>query len=942
MIHQLRTCEFRPFLISLFAVLLFVVSSEGDDEIRNRVTPWETSRFVGRPEPPLPFRSEVAFPNLKLDAPVTLTNAPRTSRLFAVETRKGIVSFQDDPEASSTDLMLDLKSIYPDITNIYGLAFHPEYPQKPFIYVVYVLKHKDPTGTVLSRFTVSEFDPPVADPDSEVVLLRWLAGGHNGNCLKFGPDGYLYSSAGDGTGPNPPDILRAGQDLTNLLSTIIRIDVDKQDDDKPYAIPPDNPFVNRTGARPEIYAFGFRNPWKMSFDRKSGDLWVGDVGWDMWELVFKVHRGGNYGWSIVEGSNRIHPLDEPGPGPIIPPIVQHHHSEARSITGGYVYRGQRYPDLIGRYIYGDYNTGKIWSLEYDGTKVTELRELTDTSHQIVGWCETNAGELYYADFQRNNQIFHLVPNDIEEGSANTASFPRKLSDTGLFDSVADYKVASGVEAYNVNAAMWEDSCQAVRHLALPGTSQIDNPEKGRWKFPADSVAMRTVTKAIDGEARRIETQILHYEQNEWRPYSYVWNEAQNEAMLAPAEGTSVRFGTYEHRIASRVECHICHTKKMQGVLGLCLDQLNTQDNALLDDWQQRGIFARDHVNDQLSQNVLVDPYDEEANLNDRARSYLHVNCVSCHRPEGGGPSPIHLDFSQTLTETKLVNQLPIQGSFQLPDAKIVAAGDPLRSVLYYRLAKVGPGHMPHIGAKQIDERGLRLIYEWIESLPQPNPSKWQPKDIANKLETPHGTLQLAEAMRSTTVQQDTKKQIVDAALQSTAPHVRDLLEPFYPANQKKKRLGPNFDSNEVLSLTGDAGSGKRIFNMESLQCVKCHTVDDRGGELGPPLDDIGLKYKTSADLLKTIKSPSAKILPDYVMLVVVTNDGETMSGRVFSESNTELKLMGSDRKILTINFDDVESINESAVSMMPQDLLQSLSAQEAADLIAYLATLQTR
>ena len=929
-------------LALLLAVVLAVSPSAAEDKARKRVTPWETSRFVGRPEPPLPYRAEVAFPNLKLDAPVTLTNAPRTSRLFAVETRKGIVSFPDDTEVDSTDLMLDLKSMHADITNIYGLAFHPEYPAKPFIYVVYVLKHKDPTGTVLSRFTVTAFDPPVADPDSEVVLLRWLAGGHNGNCLKFGPDGYLYSSAGDGTGPNPPDILRAGQDLTNLLSTIIRIDVDNQDDDKPYAIPPDNPFVNTEGARPEIYAFGFRNPWKMSFDRKTGYLWVGDVGWDMWELVFNVKRGGNYGWSIVEGSNPIHPLDEPGPGEIVPPVVQHHHSEARSITGGYVYYGKRNPDLVGRYIYGDYNSGKIWALGYDGTKVNELRELTDTSHQIVGWCETNAGELYYADYQRNNQIFHLVPNNVKDGSDQAANFPRKLTDTGLFDSVANYQVAKGVEAYDVNAQMWEDDCQSVRHLALPGSSQIDNPEKGRWKFPADSVAMRTVTKTIDGVATRIETQVLHRHQNEWRPYSYVWNESQDGATLVPAEGTTIQFGDYEHRVASRVECHICHSKHMKGVLGLRLEQLNMPHHHLLEDWQRRGIFVRDHDESQLSRKAFVDPYNENEDLDTRARSYLHVNCTSCHRFEGGGPSPIRLDFSETLAGTKLINQLPIQGSFQLPDAKIVAAGDPLRSVLYYRLAKVGPGHMPHIGAKQIDERGLRLIYDWIESLPQPTVADWQPTDIENKLQTPHGTLQLAEAMRSTTVSEETKKQIIDAALQSSASHVRDLLEPFYPADKKKKRLGSNFDSNKVLSLTGNAKSGQQIFNMESLQCVKCHAVDDRGGELGPPLDDIGLKYKTAAELLKTIQSPSAKILPDYAMMIVVTTDGETVSGRVFSESGTELKLMSSDRKTHAINHDDIESINESAVSMMPQDLLQSLSAQEAADLIAYLATLQTR
>ena len=460
-----------------------------------------------------------------------------------------------------------------------------------------------------------------------------------------------------------------------------------------YAIPTDNPFVGlKIGdelARPEIYAFGFRNPWKFSFDRLTGDLWVGDVGWDMWELVFKVDRGGNYGWSIVEGSNPIHPKDTPGPGPIIPPVIEHHHSEARSVTGGFVYRGSKYPKLAGAYIYGDYNTGKIWALRYDGKKVVDVQEIADTPHQIIGWCETNGGELYYADYQRTNQIYELVPNSVEDRSAQ---FPRKLSQTGLFASVPEHQVAPGVEPYSIHAPMWEDGLQAERFLALPGNSQIETDNNDNWRFPQDAVVMRTIYRTVNSKRQRLETQLLHRDRGEWRPYAYIWNDEQTDATLVPLSGTTKTFaspdmrdpelGQFAHQVSSRVECRICHSKAMGGLLGFSRTQLaqirTANDEATLFENQ---LFARSSLGfvrgeSEKPTEHLVDPYDETQSLDERARSYMHVNCVYCHRPGGGGPSPIHLDFSQSLENTKLINTDPIQGGFRLRNAKIVAPANP--------------------------------------------------------------------------------------------------------------------------------------------------------------------------------------------------------------------------------------------------------------------------
>ncbi len=460
-------------------------SNEAQPPVRR---PWTTSRITGSPEPPPPYQVERVFPKLTFFRPVAMAPAGGTNRLFVIEHNCKILSFPNDQSVDHADLFVDLKADFKklasnptEVSDVYGLAFHPKFAENRICFIAYTLAAKPgeprPDGARVSRFKVTDSDPPRCDPASEEVLITWLGGGHMGSCLCFGPDGMLYISTGDAESPNPPDPLSTGQNLDDLLSCILRIDVDRRDEGRAYAIPPDNPFVNTPGAHGEIWAFGFRNPWKMSFDRTTGDLWAADVGWELWEMVHHIQRGGNFGWSIMEGPQPVRSDLQPGPGAILPPADALPHSISASITGGHVYRGKRLPELVGHYLYGDWETRRLWgakvekSQDENGQTITKLaprRDLTDPTVRVGTFGEDNDGEVYLLDYDLGS-IYRIVPNDVRD---NSATFPRKLSETGLFTDVAKREPASGVYRFDVNAEHWCDYATSERLIAVPGEESI--------------------------------------------------------------------------------------------------------------------------------------------------------------------------------------------------------------------------------------------------------------------------------------------------------------------------------------------------------------------------------------------------------------------------------------------------------------------------------------
>ncbi|MEK6235363.1 MAG: PQQ-dependent sugar dehydrogenase, partial [Planctomycetales bacterium] len=430
----------RRIISGMAALVLGVGALTAAERIGiSKRVPWTTSKIKGAPDPPPPYRTVRIYSQLNFDQPVDLVRIPGTKWNCIVERKGKIHLFQEEQDQEADQLFLDGAREIEGLNAAYGLAFHPRYPQVRECFVCYILEPKLPKGTRVSRFRLTNDNPPKIDASSETILLEWLSGGHNGGCLKFGPDGFLYVSTGDGSPPSPPDVHDTGQDVGDFLASILRIDVDRKTNGKPYAIPSDNPFLADENARPEVWAYGLRNPWRMSFDRATGDLWVGDVGWQLWEMVHRIEKGGNDGWSVMEGSQQVRPQAKRGPTPILPPVVAHPRSDAASVTGGYVYRGKRLKDLIGAYVYADYVTGKFWSLRLDDKQSPTVRELADTTHAVISFHETPAGELIFMDYNTGS-LHELAPR---KAVAIQANFPRKLSDTGLFASVKEHRVAPG-------------------------------------------------------------------------------------------------------------------------------------------------------------------------------------------------------------------------------------------------------------------------------------------------------------------------------------------------------------------------------------------------------------------------------------------------------------------------------------------------------------------
>ena len=662
-----------------------------------------------------------AFPNISFDQPLVFTQAPGDSTRAFVATQGGrIYVFENRADVSVKKIFLDLsdRTKASGEMGLLGFAFDPDYASNGYFYVYYSANFSTSLGdSVIARFKVSA-DPDVADRSTELQLLRYAQPytNHNGGALAFGPDKMLYIASGDGGSGGDPQ--GNGQKLTTPLGKILRIKTDG-------TIPADNPFVGEPGARGEIWAYGLRNPFRFSFDRSTGKLWAGDVGQDRYEEIDVIIKGGNYGWNTREGLHGYPTAStsKPDGNNFIDPIWEYSHSDGScSITGGVVYRGAAITKLTGQYLYSDYCNGTVWALSHDDGETAIANIKIGSISGPSGFGEDLAGEVYITSFDG-----HIYKIELDEGGSPSA-FPEKLSETGLFSNTSALTPNPGLVAYEINAPFYSDDASKKRWFGVPPSGRIAFSPVNAFDMSMGSVTVKhfEVTRP-DGTTRRLETRVFLHQTDGWHGYTYKWNPEGTDADLLDGSQTETisvltssgpRSQTYEY--PSRAACSNCHNNAAGALLGLRAAQVNKTfsfpdvvDNQLRA-YNHVGLFDRDIGSASLYA-VQADPQDPGTPLNERARSYLAVNCAQCHRP--GGPTGVDMDLrlETAIENTNALNVAPTAGDLGITGSLRIKAGNKEQSVLWERMRRLDGTRMPPIASHVVDEAGVVSIGQWIDA-----------------------------------------------------------------------------------------------------------------------------------------------------------------------------------------------------------------------------------
>ncbi|MCC9644977.1 PQQ-dependent sugar dehydrogenase [Rhodopirellula sp. JC740] len=962
----------------------------------------------GTPEAPLPLRSVRLHSELTLRSPITAMDLPGTNRRMVLQQNGQVLTFPNQASVTQADLALDINAVNRSTTDeqfaaARDMTLHPNFLDNGYLYVVWSIRpHDVEGGTRISRFRMSEAwlnrergvgntMVPTIDPTSRLDLITYPSGDHIGASLNFGPDGMLYITTGDGSLPYPPDVNKAAQDISDLRGSVLRIDVDAttqlpDGSTLPYAIPKDNPFVNQENARGEIFAFGLRNGFRAAFDPADDALWVADVGWERCEMVHRIVPGGNHGWSLYEGPYPVD-LEQPsGPGEVISPAVVFPRSESQSITGGVfvppnAWSGASKTETTlatsqhaldaGRYLCGCFMNGNVWSIDTQSNtasgKPPVPEKIARTGLKIIDFFvsripgdedaanrEQVAPQIILVDY--SGGLYRLEPNP---NQAESATFPQKLSETGLFADTAKLIPNAGVTEYAPAATMYRDSIFTVRHMAIPGTDSIHPMRK---KYVEGTVFANTLLREVLDEAGkpvivRLETQVLSFDGLNWNSTTFRWNQQQTDATLVPSVGATANYRVsdpfwgvreWEHRFHARDVCTSCHNVANPGAASLVPENLRADMGA--GSWKE--LADAGWVVDAKAKggHEMVDPYDEDQPLEQRARSYLHANCAHCHRPAGGAASRMDLRHIRPLDQTETVNINAAQGDFGLgKDAKVIDPGRPENSVLVYRAATSGPGKMPRLGCTTADLRGARLLWDWIKemSLTDATSTRGGPlgKDPSSgSKDSMSETLPTVASMRvwrklvemnSDAAISEVKELTTDSRV-ATDPIAMGLFQAWIPPDQRTITVGDDPDKAALLELTGDAKRGLQWYYESAVsQCRQCHQIGGVGKDVGPSLAGIS-KKRTRAEVLQSIIDPSETIEPEWASHTFLTVDGELVTGRINQETDDAVVVQQADGSLVKLNSEDIELRKPNPQSLMPSGLLSTMTPQEVADLLAFL------
>ncbi len=684
-----------------------------------------------RPATDVAVAFERVFAGVTLGSPMMMGQIPGdATRVFVAQRSGTIVSFPvAAPPTGAPTTVATVANVNADGEGgLLGIAFDPAFAQNGRLYVSFTAEAPGVSGSqmrsTIARLTSTDSGATFGSYTELLAFDQSTATNHKGGSIAFGLDGFLYFGFGDGGGGG--DSFINGQNKGSFFGKIHRIDVTTPPAvGQAYVIPSDNPFKNG-GGKDTTYAYGIRNPFRFSFDRISGDLWLGDVGQDLYEEVDRIRApGGNLGWPCREGLHPYAPtLNDAARCPnekaaFVEPVTEYPHAGGqKAIIGGVVYRGKAVPQMVGTYIFGDEVAGSIWALKYDANNVA-TRVLLNPQGPNGNWsqfAEDNEGELYAVDLGGRLYKMSTKPG-VDAGTPGV--FPDALSKTGCVDPANPKTPSSGLIPYTVNSPLWSDGADKERWMAIPDGKKIAIGKEGHLDLPIGSILMKTF--ALGG--KRIETRLLvHHADDGWAGYTYEWNDAETDATLLPSSKSKM-FANQSWYYPSRSDCFSCHSGAASRTLGMELGQLNGDDVYPATNRVANQLATLDHIGifeaplaSPVGQIVAYPTPTKAGPLEARARSYLHANCAMCHRPDGNGGGPMDLRFAVGLESAKSCNVAPDNGDLGVSGAKILAPGDAAKSLLSLRPHALDATRMPPLATHRVDTDGVSVIDMWIQSL----------------------------------------------------------------------------------------------------------------------------------------------------------------------------------------------------------------------------------
>lgn len=769
-----------PLLIS-FVVLLLAVTifaslkpdSYGLDHV-DLMEPFLGGQFPSdAPTGNVPWTFREAFPNLHLSEPTCMIEIPGTNKFLISGKRGEIWIIDNDSTTSTAKLLLDMRDsvMGQSDAGLLDIALHPEFanPDSPHRGELYAFYTYTPDTTLirpmydrLVRFHISEALDTI-NPASQEILIQqfdhqeW----HNGGCIFFDKDHYLYMTVGDEGGIY--DEYNNTQKINkSLFSGLLRIDVDLDSSrshpirrfpvpptDRPagwpdninqhYMIPNDNPWVNADGKYlEEFFAIGLRSPHRAYYDSLTGKIWVADVGQHNREEISLIKKGSNAQWAYREGKLLDLPQLKPKPDSLIgietPPVIDYGRQAGNAVIAGFVYHGQKHPALNGLFIFGDFVFDNVWSLNPDNNEVVLLGTLPDTPGRGLVTFSTDAnGEIYVIKIDGNNAgagtIYKLSALKVVPDP------PALLSQTGAFKSLETLEPADGIVPFDVNTPLWSDGATKRRWISLPKGTKIDFFANSEWAFPKGTVFIKEFELPTSANSvKRIEIRFLVVAENGGvYGVTYQWNDEGTEAYLISRDDEVSKEIEYtddndevqnqEWYFPTRGQCLTCHNSNAGFVLGGRSAQYNRtivypstgiEDNQIRT-WNHLGFFSKPIDESTIGQlPKLVPLNDPNASDELKVRSYLDANCAFCHRPNGVDAA-FDARFRIPLKDQHLINT-PVIGRNSTPGNFIVKPKDLAHSELWIRDDSLGEIAMPPLAKHKLDQAYLSTLAAWILSI----------------------------------------------------------------------------------------------------------------------------------------------------------------------------------------------------------------------------------